>query len=424
MIVGGLSFLLALGDGTPLGHLAHRVPVLNLFRAPGRHLFIVTLCASALAGWGFAALTGRRIRPTIAAGTAALVVALGIAWTIHPAPAALGVWVTLIHAAIALGGVALIGSHPTVGRTVIVAAVVLDLGTVAYLDSWRRSPPTPEHFRAPSTAETYGEVLRDSGQRLAAVHGPAGDSATLPPNRSALWRVPSVGGYNPLRLSRPAELMDLGPRGRQLRDRALDPPRGLDLLAVRFVSAKEGDPSTVTQLRRSDAWTFLETVDGATFFERTEATPRAWLVSATRTATDESALGAIRSGTLPDGTPFDPRTLALTEGEAEDFGPADPAATVTLLREESRRVDVRTSTTVPAFLVLSNVWYPGWSATRDGTSVPLQRVNFTLLGVPVPAGEHTTSFRFRPGSLRTGAAISLFALAGLLVALVRRRRAS
>jgi len=172
----------------------------------------------------------------------------------------------------------------------------------------------------------------------------------------------------------------------------------------------------VRKLEDSNAWTRIGAEDGAVFFERTEPRPRAWLVPATRTLPGAEALFTIRSGRLPDGTPFDPRTLALVDAEVGELGPADPAAEAEIVHREATRIDVRTSTAADAFLVLSDAWYPGWSAHRDGAAVPVHRTDHALLGVRVPAGEHVTSFRFRSRSLRTGGAISLLALLGLVVA--------
>ena len=55
---------------------------------------------------------------------------------------------------------------------------------------------------------------------------------------------------------------------------------------------------------------------------------------------------------------------------------------------------------------------------------PIVRVNGLLRGVYLASGTHTVVWRYRPASLRWGAAITLCALAGslLLLRLVRRSR--
>jgi uncharacterized membrane protein YfhO len=67
-------------------------------------------------------------------------------------------------------------------------------------------------------------------------------------------------------------------------------------------------------------------------------------------------------------------------------------------------------------LVVSENWYPGWTATVDGRDVPTARVNHTLIGVPLAAGSSRIELTFRDRAYERGRAIALVALA--LTALV------
>ncbi len=59
------------------------------------------------------------------------------------------------------------------------------------------------------------------------------------------------------------------------------------------------------------------------------------------------------------------------------------------------------------YVVFSEVWYgPGWVSLIDGEEVPHQRVNYTLRGMPVPAGTHELEFVYRPKSVRLGELLS------------------
>src|SRR5262249_42711646 len=68
-------------------------------------------------------------------------------------------------------------------------------------------------------------------------------------------------------------------------------------------------------------------------------------------------------------------------------------------------------------LVLTDVWYPGWTCTIDGQPAPLHRANFLFRAVAIPAGEHEVVFTFAPVSYRWGQRITMAALA-LVVGLV------
>jgi len=75
--------------------------------------------------------------------------------------------------------------------------------------------------------------------------------------------------------------------------------------------------------------------------------------------------------------------------------------------------------------VLSDVYYPGWTATIDGQPTTLYPANFAFRAVLVPPGEHHVAFTFEPIMWRVGLAISALTLGGLVcygVLAWRRRR--
>jgi hypothetical protein len=87
------------------------------------------------------------------------------------------------------------------------------------------------------------------------------------------------------------------------------------------------------------------------------------------------------------------------------------------------QVTYRVKSDANRFLVLSEVFYPGWKATADGTATDIYRANYTLMAVPVEAGEHIIELSFEPDSYTYTRWISFAALlltVGLLVAVVRR----
>ncbi len=85
---------------------------------------------------------------------------------------------------------------------------------------------------------------------------------------------------------------------------------------------------------------------------------------------------------------------------------------------------VTASTDAPAWLVLTDTWFPGWTARLDGSDVPIARANHAFRAVALPAGDHEVEFVFRPRGLRTGAAITLVSLGVLAALLAWRPRAA
>jgi hypothetical protein len=90
------------------------------------------------------------------------------------------------------------------------------------------------------------------------------------------------------------------------------------------------------------------------------------------------------------------------------------------------RLDLSRSNTVaaecelssPAMLVFTELWYPGWRAKVDGRPAELFRVNYCQRGVWLAEGRHRVVLRLVPTLWVWGAAVSLIAWGGLIVASV------
>jgi hypothetical protein len=97
------------------------------------------------------------------------------------------------------------------------------------------------------------------------------------------------------------------------------------------------------------------------------------------------------------------------------------AAPVRVLRYEPEHVELDATSPAATTLVSSEAWYPGWKATIDGLEAPLIIVNEAFRGLKLPPGNHRITMTYSPGRLKSGAAVSLAALAMLILALSRRR---
>ena len=76
------------------------------------------------------------------------------------------------------------------------------------------------------------------------------------------------------------------------------------------------------------------------------------------------------------------------------------------------------------FLILSQVWYPGWRATLDGAPARLYRTDHALIGCAVPPGSHELVLRMTCPPLRTGLLLALPGAIAVLLMLSWRRRAA
>ena len=64
------------------------------------------------------------------------------------------------------------------------------------------------------------------------------------------------------------------------------------------------------------------------------------------------------------------------------------------------------NTRTPCLLVLSEVHYPWWRASVDDAPADLARVNYAMMGIPVPPGSHIVRVWLRPLSVWVGGAVS------------------
>jgi hypothetical protein len=145
-------------------------------------------------------------------------------------------------------------------------------------------------------------------------------------------------------------------------------------------------------------------------YENLDALPRAYVVySATVAPNTQSAIGALLSPR------FDPRnSMILTGGGSSLHGASARPAAVTWQKDDPEDVELAVDSPAPGFLVLSDLYAPGWEVTVDGQALPLLRANVVFRAVAVPAGRHSVAFSYRPPLFYTFAPISLTATLAVL----------
>ena len=117
----------------------------------------------------------------------------------------------------------------------------------------------------------------------------------------------------------------------------------------------------------------------------------------------------------------DPRSVVwLGRGRRAELGrfldghPPTRKETVHVTKYEPDRVGLKATLARPGMVVLSDVYYPGWTLTIDGQAAPIERANRMMRAAAVEQGEHTLVFTYRPGSFRVGLVLSCLTLAALV----------
>ncbi|HJU22872.1 MAG TPA: YfhO family protein [Casimicrobiaceae bacterium] len=182
---------------------------------------------------------------------------------------------------------------------------------------------------------------------------------------------------------------------------------------------RDGDPRLSDRAR----FTRVEDFGTSSIYRNERALPRAWLVSRVVAAKPGEILRAIRTSVAPDGSAYDPHAMAFVEEPLRlQVTGSGGAGDVTIERFQDNEIELETQATRNAFLVVSDVDYPGWTASIDGVDARVLRTDYALRGLPVPAGRHRVVLRYRPLAFYAGLAISLSALAALAAFVIAARR--
>ena len=293
----------------------------------------------------------------------------------------------------------------------LIAVLYLDLSAAgAYTDI---SPDDPT--RGFDQAEIAAFLAADGAAEPFRIDTRTDIAALWQPDTAALYGLDDVGGIvNPLLLAEWQAQWD-ATGGRHT--------RAYDLLNVKYVIVADGTPLPGDKFDLA-----LDAAGELAVYRNRNALPRAWVVHDARTASDPAdALAQLQAAD------FDPATtLALLDADlsiATPFGRPDPATRepsgrgqAQIVARSNHRLRVDVATAGPGFLVLSEVWYPGWRATVNGTAVPVLRVDGSLRAVPVPAGESTVEMWYAPRSWRWGLALAGLGLVSMVALLVLDRR--
>jgi hypothetical protein len=144
-------------------------------------------------------------------------------------------------------------------------------------------------------------------------------------------------------------------------------------------------------------------------FKTVESGARARWVPCALTVQDGEQ--ALREVVDPGFNPL--QTVILEEGRtaAGEACLAGGAGRVQILAERPDRITLQAITDRPGWLVLADIWYPGWQVSVNGKTASLLRANYLFRAVRLEPGEHRVEFIYRPASFWAGLAISL---AGIL----------
>jgi hypothetical protein len=427
------------------GALLRGLPGVSLFRLPTRMMQLAAFPLALLAGMSAdALLAGPGWTPSIRRRCLTWIGFVGIAGSAlvllggHFASARERVTPYAITAAIALMILVVYvlmsnGQGSSARAVVIVLLVLADVWTLAW--GLVQVRPEAEIYQVSSSVrylidhrDEHGRVL-DRDAAPASSTSPLGTGTPL----ALLNRLQPVRGYEPLDVQRYKEYLGMiENRDAPLRagenltmpamiDLPLHNLSLLDLLGVRYILqlANEVPASRTWEAVHEDSSPVGYEMSGRptagvqiqlpyVVYRNPNALPRAFVVS-------EAAPLPERSRVLSTMKQTDFRKRVLLE----DFTPPKEAETsnegrsreAEIVRHEPDRVVIHVADGPPGWLVLSDVWYPGWTCTVNGTETPIHRADFLFRAVPISEGAHEVEFTFALPRYELGKRISALTLA-------------
>jgi len=193
--------------------------------------------------------------------------------------------------------------------------------------------------------------------------------------------------------------------------------RRLDMLNTRYYVVSQWNPVHLEFAGQPDRFHMLYSTHDCDVYESPNALGAAFIVPADGVEVipdDEQARSRLKDPA------FDPRRSIvldrpLPEGIPEPLPTSarSISSSVEWLSRRSGNFELKVASAARAVLVISQVFYPGWTAFIDGKPSTVMPADFALTSIQIPPGTHQVRFEFRSPSFRLGLWISVISLAVL-----------
>ena len=221
----------------------------------------------------------------------------------------------------------------------------------------------------------------------------------------------SIGGYHPAKLRRYQELIEEHLQGEMSR---------INSAVIESAGHLEdcpGDSLFPVLNMLNTKYVILPLKDnGKLPVQNPWAQGNGWFVSGIEYVPDADAeIAALHTADLRHEAVVDDDFADVLGSEALQ---SDSTATVELTSYEANRLAYKVKSQKGGVVVLSEIYYPGWTCTIDGEPTDIARANYVLRAIKVPAGEHEVVMTFDPQTVHITEAIAYTALALLALMLI------
>ncbi len=420
LVVG--SVLVAIGG--PVSWLAYKlIPGMSIFRPYSRLLFLFDLGLAVLGAVGLDALMRAVAGPGVSLSTSSPSRVFRWysrhtgRWWISRCMAAVVVAVTALQ----LGWYGRDINPPFLPRTPSSAFPVTPLIRALQSGNFGVAGWTNRVLPADNDSAGWQPPMLDSDDALVfGIASANGYDSSVPTRTVDVWRV--VGGEEPSEVIATKLEGAFQPTFDALTVRYdLLPRLGVDQIA--FTPATAAITSLVSTVEGL-GWKRVYTGNDGSVFAWTGAPTGPLVVyNDEYVKSDGDSLSRFTSATFPY------RQQVILAGAGKSSTGRSGRARVMSARQGVNSASVTVRSSRPGFLVIPDMWDPGWSATVNGVRTPVQRADFNEQAVRIPAGRSIVQLRYSPVGLAKGlvlsiasAAICVLILVLSVMAWMRRRR--
>ena len=433
-----ISLLWSLGSSTPFYRIPYAlIPGTKYFRAPATIFFVGTLAIALLAGAGAERFLERRVSRRylvgwlIAGGIIAFLASVGGLTSIaesfvderlfdrvlaNKKDLFIGAWRSFffVSLTVALGLAFLRGRVSNRAAAWGLAAVMaVDLWSIERL-YWLFMPPSKVIY----AADPIIEALRSEPQPARVIALPVRPT----PERDAFLgydalmthRIRQMLGYHGNQLGRYNDLV-----GANSDDNRMFSPNVLQLTNTRFFLTNIPELPFIGNTTLVKGPVRNASGDTVYLYRFNAANPYSWVTPVAVKAPDDQVLATLLNPRfeVTRAALFDSSANVAVSQAIQSLPP--PLAITTSVRHyEPGKVSIDLSAPAPqgSSLVVSENYYPGWTATVDGRPARLGRADYTLIGVELPSGARSVELNFTSPSYQRGKVITWIAIAvGLLM---------
>ena len=428
-----ISLLWSLGGATPFYRIPYAiVPGTKYFRAPATIFFVGTLALALLACVGTERFLERRVSRKYLVGWAiaglALVVlaSAGVLSSIAESFADerlvdrvqankhalfLGAWRSLAFALLVLGlwfAMARGKISTTLAAGALVFLMAFDLWTIERI-YWMFSAPAKVIYADDGITAALKAEPQPVRVLPFPIRQPPQHDAFLSGDALMSHQIRDTWGYHGNQLGRYNELTAFNTG-----DTRAFAPNVLRLTNTQYLLTNIGELPFVGGTTMVKGPVRNASGDTTYLFRLTAENPYAWVTPVAVKAPDDQVLGTILNPRfdVTRAALFD-TSANVTVAQGVQSLPAPLAIKTTVRHYEPGKVQIDLNAPAPqgSSLVVSENYYPGWIASVDGKPARIGRVDYTMIGVELPAGARSIELNFTSPAYQRGKVITWISIA-------------